>query len=55
MKYGPQSVVIEKAARKAQMDTRALTSRGTAHDWHTVRNSLKAALPVLAVRWGLSS
>ena len=53
-KYGPQSVVVEKAARAARMKVHTFVSPGTAHDWYTERYGLRVALPVLAVRWGLS-
>jgi S-formylglutathione hydrolase FrmB len=53
-KYGPQSAVVEKAARAAGMRVHAFVSPGTAHDWYTERYGLRVALPVLSARWGLS-
>jgi hypothetical protein len=37
------------------MDTTRLTSPGTAHDWSTVRWSLRQGLPLLGAHLGLGS
>jgi S-formylglutathione hydrolase FrmB len=53
-KYGPQTVTVENAAKAARMKVHEYVSVGTSHDWYTVRNSIRAALPVLYRYWGLT-
>jgi enterochelin esterase-like enzyme len=54
-KYGPDTAVVEKAARAADMNVHALVSPGTGHDWYTEQYGVRESLPILAVLWGLSS
>ena len=54
-KYGPETFQVERDAREAHMQVQALLSPGTAHDWYTEQYGLKAGLPLLAQRWGMTS
>jgi S-formylglutathione hydrolase FrmB len=53
-KYGPDTAIVERAARAAKMNVHALVSPGTAHDWFTEQYGLRYGLPILAQQWGLT-
>jgi enterochelin esterase-like enzyme len=52
-RFGPGAATISQAASAAGMDVHFLSSPGTAHDWHTVQYSIRAALPLLYKHWKL--
>jgi hypothetical protein len=53
-KYGPETAIVERAARIAHMDVHPFVSPGTAHDWFTEQYGLRMGVPVLAQGWGLA-
>jgi S-formylglutathione hydrolase FrmB len=53
-KYGPDTPIIESAARAAGITVHALVSPGTAHDWYTERYGVAMGLPILARACGLT-
>lgn len=54
-RYGPRIREMHDAADAAGMRTTMIVSPGTAHDWHTVHRVFSEALPLMAVRMGLTS
>lgn len=52
-RFSPAEVTVSRAAAAAGMDVHSIISPGTAHDWHTVQYSLRAAFPLLGAHWGL--
>ncbi len=55
VRYGPETALVERDARAANMDVRSFVSPGTGHDWYTEQYGLTVGLPVLAQHWGLTS
>lgn len=52
-KYTAYARELDAAAQKAGIHTELLISPGTAHDWNTVRHTLRLGFPAIAAQMGL--